>query len=146
MGCSILFNSAINGVQCFYSTTAILLCRCCGIHPFSLLSSCGISFPARSSFLSVPSGTSISQSCPDRAELPLTLSQNYSQLSFRNCQDRIWMLLSKARDGGLPLIFHDVCNLQILSSQHISGIVPEARDSLYLGVKRKIGIMCLCPS
>ena len=146
MGCSLLFSSNINGVWCFYTAMVTLLCKCYGIHPLSLLPSWRKTFPARSSFLSVPPGRSSGQSCPNKAEFPLILSQNYSQLHFRNSQNRIWMLVSKPRDGGLPLVFHDVCILKILRSQHISEIVPDAGDSLYLRVKRKISIMCLCPS
>ena len=103
----------------------------CLIYPLSLLSGSQETFSARYSFFSFRSGRSKSQSCPARAGLPLTLSKNYSPLSFKTCQSRIWMLISKARNGfpNLPLLMQ-LFFRYVLSNSCVSGTLQDTGDAL----------------
>lgn len=117
---------------------AMILCRHYVIHPLNLLSLSQETFCSKILvfFSSFRKSQVPDLPCQGRAP-PVTFLELFTA-SFKDCQSRIWMLISKAKNASLNLPFYmQLFFRYVLSNSCVSGTLQDTGDAILFGSKEK---------
>lgn len=131
----------------YLALTAMILCRRYVIKPLSLQSSSQETCSSKTFFPFSYFRRSKSESQPDTMGAPPETFLELFTTSSGNCQSRIgcWSQRPGTTSPSLPLYIQSLF-CYVLSNNHVSGTLENSGETLYLGIKRKIGLPCLWPS